>query len=788
METVFETLEFNAVRERLAAHAVSDIGKEFVRKIKPLQNPRQVESNLQQTTECRDLIDYDQAPPLGNIPEIRKHLKHAAIENSMLSSEECGQIGQFCAVVRNCTTYFSTREEQTPALKAVYKRLEPVQDLEKAIFKCVDVNSYELRPDASPELASIRRQIDRARQAARGKVERLLKTYGSKGMLQENVISIRNGRYTLVVKDEYKRKIRGLIHDQSASGASLFIEPLDVLEDNNRIRELQAEERKEIERILRSLTTTIREYQSLLDDNVHTLAILDFICAKAFFSRSLNAFAPEISRDNVISIAQGRHPLLVLRMGEKNVVPLDITLNKDRHTLIISGPNAGGKTVALKTVGLLAMMAQSGLHIPAQPHSKMGVLNHVFASIGDQQSLENDLSTFSSHLEDLKRIISGADDRSLVLIDEIGSGTDPEEGSALAMALLRHLNNTGCFSIVTTHQSPLKAFAYRTKGAENASLEFDVQSLQSTFQFRTGVPGSSYAFEIAQRLGLPEYIIHGAREFVGAQKDRLEGLILELDEKMQEHTKHAREAREAETKYKALLADYEKRFEALKAEKNQIKQKAVREAEQLLAESNAAIERAVRDIRESQASKESIKAAKNAVLAQRKAVDEHKIQDEVATVEETEELQVGDTVRWIKTNGQGTILEGPDKKDRVLVQFEGGVKSQLPMNQLQKFKLKSRPRGSVRVNMDRGQRTSNYEIDLRGMLGDDAVRSTEMFLDEALLGGLHEVNVIHGKGTGALRDRVAQYLKKHPFVESFRMGSYNEGDAGVTVVTLKSKG
>jgi len=786
LKSTIETLEYDHIRTHLASFTVSQTGKELVEKLKPLTDTALIREYLSQTTELRDLVDYDQAPPISSIPDVRAILKKVKIVGSILFIEECVAVAQFLATVRACHNFFNAKDEKIKTLKKVTRRLLPIQALEKKILACIDTSSLEIKNNASPELSKIRSQMERARGSARKKIEQMLKSYSSQGMLQENVVSFRNGRMVLVVKDEYKRKIKGLIHDRSSSGASVFLEPLNVLEDNNRLRELEIAEHKEIEKILFELTNHIREEMSAIEKNVDTLARLDFINAKAYFSRALNAFQPEISDDHIIDICDGRHPLLILRMGEQQVVPLDVKLDNETHTLIISGPNAGGKTVALKTIGLLMMMARSGLHVPLQPHSKIGNINNFFANIGDQQSLDNDLSTFSSHLAGLIEIIEHVDEQSLVLIDEIGSGTDPEEGTALAMALLERLNTLGCFSIVTTHQSPLKAFAYRTPGVENASLEFDVKTLESTFHFRVGIPGSSYAFEIAERMGLPVEILERSREFIGSAKDKLEGLILELDEKVQDYSKRAKAAEYNERQYKELLSKYNEKFKKLKDEKNQIKRQAVLEAEQLLADSNAAVEAAIREIKEAQAEKAAIKNAKGKLLAQRDNIAKHKVETEQPIVKsEPGNIQNGDRVMWLQNKSQGQVLSEPDKKGKVLVQMDGGVKIALPLDQLSKIK-KKKQRSTVVMHVEQPKNLSN-EIDLRGMLSEDAIFAVDKFIDESLMLGLSEISLIHGKGTGALRASITEHLKGHPLIAGSRMGNWNEGDAGVTVVKLSKK-
>ncbi len=785
MESVIKTLEFDNIRQHLADCAATYLGRERAHALSPSRDVSQIQQALTQTTEFRDLIDYEKTPPLANIPDMEPILKKANIQGSLLHPEECLGIMRLLQVVHALQRYFQEFDGKIPALKKVTNRFIPLKDLESELNRCIDIKSEKIKDNASEKLASVRKNITRAQESARKKLQGLLNRYAAQGALQENVIAMRNNRLVLVIKDEYKRKVKGLIHDRSASGSSLFVEPLSVVEDNNRIRELYAEESKEIERILYQLTEKIHQSFDAISNNLETLSEVDFIYAKASLSKKLNAHQPEITKSPTLSIAGGRHPLLLLRMGEKNVVPLDVTLGETFYTLVISGPNAGGKTVALKTVGLLTMMALSGLHIPAKPHSKVGMMQRIFATIGDQQSLDNDLSTFSSHLASLKEIANHAQKGHFVLIDEIGSGTDPEEGIALAMALLECLTKRQVLSIVTTHQSPLKAFAYQTDGVENASLEFDVSTLESTFRFRTGIPGSSYAFEIAQRMNVPQELTGRARELVGVHKDKLEGLILDLDENIQHYKKLAAQATLQETEYRGLLKLYQERYEQLKKEQRQLKQKAAQEADELLKESNAVIEKAIRDIRESQAQSEAIRSAKE--LLQKEKTKVNAIKQEVTEVAEPQQpadVTIGDFVQWTRTSGTGEIKSSPDKKGRVLLQTDGGMKIRVPTTELVKKNQKRKSKSKVKYHVGAEKRYQN-ELDIRGLTSIEALDEVDKFLDETLLAGFHEISIVHGKGTGALRKQVHDYLRTHPQVVKYRLGNWNEGDAGVTIVTLK---
>lgn len=787
MDSVFHTLEFDRIRDRLAQHAASVLGAEQTLLLQPIFEQALLRETLTQTTELRDILDYDQAIPIEGFVDIRPVAKKIALAGAVLLPEEFVDLARCLSVVSRLHRFFATRHEKIPSLLKIVTQLHPLPGLEKEIERCIDLQTAEIKDQASPDLARIRRQILSTESLVRKKIEAYLKQLGSQGFLQEHIIAVRNSRLVLVVKDEYKRRVRGLIHGQSASGASVFLEPLDVVEDNNRVQELLGEETREIERILRALTDRARMDNDAIEQNLAAFTLLDFHYAKASFSRNLHATQPEIVPYPIVAIARGRHPLLVLRLGEKYVEPLDITLGAELSSLIISGPNAGGKTVALKTIGLLVCMALSGLHIPAMPNSQIGSITKIFASIGDQQSIENDLSTFSSHLADLKQIHDSADDHSLVLIDEIGSGTDPEEGIALAISLLESLTMRGSLCVVTTHLSPLKAFAYRTKKAENASLEFDVQTLQPTYRFRVGIPGSSYAFEIAQRMGLASDITERARALIGSNKDQFEGLLLELESKIQQYTQLLHQVNIKETELRGLVKLYRDRSDLLRKEENRLKRQAHAEAEEIIRQANIAVEHAIREIREGQARRESIKAAKASLEMQQQHLDVLKEQvaepESVEEVEDDSPIGTGDLVLWRKLGSIGKVVSSPDKQGRVLLQVQD-VKMRAPLTELAKTSKRQARQTMVRIHLEKDEPV-HTEIDLRGMRVEEARTALDTFLDEAIVNGLHEIRIIHGKGTGRLRVDVGEYLKNHPQVSTYRLGNWNEGQAGVTVVQLK---
>ncbi len=783
MESTFTTLEFDKILQVLGDYAISPMGHEAASVLEPLGEDDQIRTALDQTTELRDLIEFDQPFSVDGLYDIRPLLKRLAVSNSVLPAQDWLPLYHTMVGIRRLLSYFSSRKEKIPQLKRITLGWIVLSSLEKEINRCIDCDSGDVRDSATPKLASIRKQISDAEHKARRRIESMLTRLGTQGMLQENIISVRDGRLVLVVKEEYKRKIKGLVHDRSASGSSYFIEPLETVEDNNRIRELYAEESQEVQRILADLSDRARTDLDGLRNNVDLLKQFELVYAKALFSKRLNAHSPELSSTPEISLFQGRHPLLLLRLGEKKVVPLDVSLGEEKKCLIISGPNAGGKTVALKTIGLLVLMARSGMHIPALPHSRVGHLDAVFAAIGDQQSIENDLSTFSSHLSRLQDITDRADGKSLALIDEIGSGTDPDEGAALAMSVLDTLTRRSCLSVVTTHQGSLKAFAFDHPDIDNASMEFDVETLEPTYHLREGIPGSSYAFEIAHRLGLDDHIIEQARTIVGSHKDRFERLLLELEDKLIHYKKLTREASIKESELRGLTKLYGERSEELKTHEKKLKKQAAAEAEQILKDANATIERTVRELKEQGASKESIRNAKSEMDAARKQIESLQNSFQEAEEEKSDRpVNRGDRVRWMPFGYDGTVVSGVDKQGRVMLQTPT-AKFKVPVKELSHTGVSPAPKRKRFVKVDL-ERSGDYrnEIDLRGMTVDEATERVDKFIDDALLAGFQQVRIIHGKGTGTLRQYVGEFLENHPRVQNTRLGNWNEGGTGVTVV------
>lgn len=788
--SIFSILEFDKVVDYLARLTLSSLGKELVLQIQPHSNLTLIHKHLNEVTELKDILDFDDPFPLSGLQDITSALKKARIAGNFLLPDEFGNVVQTLEVARKMNEYFRERKEKYPLLTQIINQTCSFREIEKEITRCIDISSFKLVDNASPNLNRIRRSIEIHEQRIRKKLDEMATNLSRQGYLQENLVVVRDGRLVLMVKDEHQKKVKGLIHDQSSTGSTLFIEPFETLDLNNQIRSLKLEERREIEKILTHLTDLIREKLPEIQQTVTALAQLDFIYAKARFSQQINGNQPAINQNNRLEILKGRHPLLALRHdSSRPVVPLDLALGENFNTLVISGPNAGGKTVALKTVGLLSLMAACGLHIPADPSSDIAIFNSIFAAIGDQQSIENDLSTFSSHIASLRDIVEHVCPRDLVLIDEIGSGTDPDEGAALAIAILEKLTSIGCITIVSTHQGALKTFAHETEKVENGSMEFNRETLEPNYHFRLGIPGSSYAYEIAKRWGLSEEITFRARELIGSKKNKFEKLLEDLENRMQKNRSISSELSIKQSQLDGLIKLYQDKYDQLTSNERDLKKKAIEESNEILQQANKTIESAIKQIKEQQASKEAIRTAHQLIEEKKEKLRQAEKQIKKKKLEVTsskkplEKVNTGQEVFWSVYQLTGFVLSEPDAAGRVLIQA-GEVKIKVPLNELttpQEAMTKSTT-AKVRVNFE--QIKSN-ELDIRGFRVDEALTAVDKFLDEAILAGLDQVYIIHGKGTGALRKAIHEFLDKNVRIKSKSFPKWSLGDTGMTVVELK---
>jgi DNA mismatch repair protein MutS2 len=784
---LYQLLEFDKIIVQMKQLAISEMASERFDDLRLSADKPAIERALTETTELRGILDHEASFPLHQLWDVRDELDSAAIEGNYLKPEALLRVTENLRTSWQVRSFLHNRISAYPNLWRHAESITNFKHIEAEIDAKIDSQSRAVRDSASPKLHQIRKEIARGEERVRRVLESQFKTYAQRGVLQDDVVTFREGRLVLPVKIENRERVKGLVHGHSASGSTLFIEPFEAVEINNDIHRLRGEEAAEIERILRALTATIRGELPAIEQNLNALVHLDFVQAKARLAKMLNGNQPALNEKNLIDISNGRHPLLLLRKGEGEVVPLNLKMGGDIKTLVITGPNAGGKTVTLKTVGLFALMTQCGIPIPAHPDSRMPIFEQIFSDIGDFQSLEQDLSTFSSHLQKLQIILERAGERSLVLVDEIGVGTDPEEGSALAVSILEELTHRGCIAMVTTHHGALKEFAFNTAGVENGSMEFDQATLRPVYRFRLGVPGSSYALEIANRLGIAEAVLSRARDLIGAEKGNVERLIMDLEQKAQESQKLANALDIEKTRLEGLTKLYKERYDAILKEEKRLKEKALAESQEILRNANAAVERAIKEIRENQAQHEAIRRAKESLAQANENVAEslgQLIESEPENAQPTA-LKIGDEVLWKKQKAVGILITEPDENGRVLIQVKQ-VKVQVPFEELaasSKPQGQQKPAGSVSVVAETKSGVLP-EINLLGNTLDDAVSKVDKFLDDALLAGWNQVRIIHGKGTGALRKGIAEFLETHPRVKSKKMGGWNEGDLGVTVVEL----
>ncbi len=785
-DATLQTLEFDKLREGIALRAGSTMGREEIASLRPSDDHDVIQGRLQPVVETVNLITFDDPVSLSRVPDCRPSLEACRTPGAVLTVTELLQIGDVLYGARRLHAYVTKRREKYPGLYAIIVGLTPNPELEEALSNALDPGTEDVRDSASPELRHLRRQIEQVRGSIRQKVESLANSLAD-SVVQDRLVTLRNGRHVIPVRENQKGSVLGIVHDQSSSGQTLFIEPMVSVEMGNRLRQLEHAEKQEVERILRMLTKCVAQAHDDILANLSTLAKFDAIYAKAIYCRDLECTEPVFNDRGAFKLRGARHPLLASRMRSEerqdDLVPLELSIGtEDYWTLILTGPNAGGKTVALKTVGLLTLMAQSGLPIPARENSEFPILSGVFADIGDKQSIENDLSTFSSHAANLGRICEQADERSLVLLDEIGSSTDPDQGSALAMSMLGVLTNRGTRTIATTHHGALKAFAHSTDGIENGSMAFDADTLQPTFRLRLKVPGSSYAFEIARRFGIPGDIVDTAAEIAGSEICRVELLIQDLDETYRNY-KDQLEAIETErVETEAQKQIFRKRLADIEERERNLRQTAEAEAKQILEGANKLIENTVEDIRKSQADKGSVRSAHKSIAEEKARLQKSLNAQPVPAMPD---VSPGDRVFIGGLGKEGMVINGPGNSGRMMVEV-GALRVEVSPGEVEirKGVETAIPKHPPKVAVDRDDAIS-LEVDLRGLMYDEASEVVDKYLDDLSIAGLERATIIHGKGTGALRQKIGEFLRQHPLVKDQRLGTPGEGGAGVTVVQLE---
>ncbi|MDO5714530.1 MAG: endonuclease MutS2 [Tissierellia bacterium] len=787
-----EILEFHKVKEMLASQATSKPGKELALELKVSKDYQEISTLQEETKEAVQLLMRRSNPPLVGIREMKEERKRLAI-GGYLSPKSLLELADSLRGVQYMKSFFSDndgdRDSSYPILEGHVKGLTPIRGLEIEISKAI-LSEDEIADDASPKLRSIRRNMVSKKEGVRKKLQQIVASASKYNYLQDNIVTVREGRYVIPVKQENKSSIKGLVHDMSASGATVFIEPIEVVELNNQIRELETEEKTEIIRILQELSNRAADYLYELEANELIMITLDFIFAKGKLALLQKATYPVLSEKQEFHLKEARHPLL----DPKGVVPINVWLGKDFTSLIITGPNTGGKTVTLKTVGLLQCMAQSGLHIPAAEESEVGIFEEIYADIGDEQSIEQSLSTFSSHMVNIVKILKEANNRSLVLFDELGAGTDPTEGAALAMTIMDHMLQNNIRTMATTHYTQLKIYALNTDGVANASMEFNIETLSPTFHLMIGMPGKSNAFEISRRLGLSDDLIERGKSLIEEDSLAFEDVLVSMEEERQKLQK-TREASDSEReKLKRKSRELDKELEKTRKEKERIIEEARAEARRILQGAKEDAELSLSEIRDVAKTLDREKERK--IQQAREFLNKNlkEVSKEIANpiiIEEVskpiEEVKVGDTVYAKSLGSHGTILELPDNQGQVLVQM-GILKMNLPLNSLV---YSAEPEEEIKSQrkmkkMQKGKAsTIRPELDLRGKSFEEAKALTDKYLDDAYLSGLKSVRIIHGKGTGVLREKLRPYLRGLMYVKKAKEGTLEEGGSGVTIVELE---
>ncbi|OZC04556.1 hypothetical protein BSZ36_02570 [Rubricoccus marinus] len=826
-------LGFDTIRARLLAHARTPYGREKLEALQPVADVDAVAAPLARAGEMQSAVASGSPVPVRETADIRATLRRLGPKGSRVSGEELADVRHTLETLRALHDDLHGRQRHAPALWQIGQRVVVIKALEDRIFRTIDENG-EVRDDASPELSRLARAIQNAEGQVRSAVQRALREATAQGWATEDQPTIRGGRAVIPVRAEAKRKIKGFVQDVSSTGQTVFVEPAAAVEINNEIRELQVARGYEIERILAEVSAHLRHHRPEIERSLEALATLDAAHAAGRLAHDLGAIVPEVASAGAMRLVGARNPVLMLHVasgegrggkeasgargseaaGEpaaraaRDVVPLDLSLGDEHVTLVVTGPNAGGKSVALKTVGLFALMGACGLPVPAAPGTRLVLPTRIFVDVGDRQSIEDDLSTFTSHLQTMRRVLEEADERSLVLIDEAGTGTDPAEGGAIAESVLRRLTQRRAMTVATTHVGALKAFAHDTPGAENASMEFSRQRLEPTYRFQTGIPGSSYAFEIARRVGLDGPVIDEARAKVGESAARLEDLLAEAESRAEEAERTRAEAEIQLKEANRVRADYEQRLEKHRAERDAIKAAALADADSILRDANAAVERAVREIKEAEAEKEATQLArqrlaetKETVQRRSRNVDKRRKRRAPSTPggallgpasgakaagapASSGPIAVGDQVRIDGNGASGEVLELTGKEAVIAL---GALTSRVKLKRLTKVGGRKEQKVFVKgggAHEPLPITRARVKVDLRGQRVEDALQEVERFVDEGIAAGLPSVEILHGKGTGALRQAIQNQLARRRDIVGFEAAEWDQGGDGVTVVRL----
>ena len=782
------TLEYDKIIDRLVSFAASDKAKERLKKLVPMTDIHDINAALSETSDALSRVYAKGAVSFSGVHDIGASVKRLEIGSS-LNTVELLHMSSLLTAAARVKNYY---EDTTDSLTGYFHALEPLTPLNTEIKRCI-LSEDEISDDASANLRSIRRQKVLAAERIHTELNKMLNSSSVRNCLQDFVITSRSGRYCLPVKAEYKSQVPGMVHDQSATGSTLFIEPAAVVKLNNDIRELELKEQAEIEAILAELSAKASEFTDELLTDFQVLTTLDFIFAKAQMSKQYKCSCPVMNTNNYINIKKGRHPLI----DPHKVVPIDIYLGKNFNLLIITGPNTGGKTVSLKTVGLLTLMAQSGLHIPALDHSELAVFDNVFADIGDEQSIEQSLSTFSSHMTNTVSILKEADAHSLILFDEIGAGTDPTEGAALAISILNDLHKRGITTMATTHYSEIKVYALTTDGVENACCEFDVESLRPTYRLLIGIPGKSNAFAISKKLGLPDYIIKDASARMDADDVQFEDLLSDLEHSRITIEKERAEINAYKQEIQQLKDELKTKSDRLDERRDKILRKANEEAAAILKDAKEYADQTIKTMNKHGMTVKELEKQRSAIRdkmnKRQEKLSVQAAKPKAHKAHDISEFKVGTHVRVLSMNLIGTVTAPPSPKGEITVQM-GSLSTKTKINNLEILvgykdpeEAKKAPKGaggSGKIKKSKAASIS-HEINLLGLTVDEAVAKLDKYLDDAYISRIPQVRIVHGKGTGALRNGVTAYLRGVPYIKSFRLGEIGEGDTGVTIVDFK---
>ena len=787
---VFKTLEYDKIIEKLETYASSPMGKKKCAELLPSTDYPEILKMQEETRDALARLYKKGFLSFQGLMDIYPHLRLLEIE-STLTAKELLEIARILTITANVKEYGDTEDESMSydCLAPYFDLLEPLEFLRQNITRCI-LSADEISDDASAKLRDIRRAIKQTNIDIHNKLTSIINSQSNRTILQDALVTMRNGRYCVPVKSEYKNTFQGMIHDQSSSGSTLFIEPMAVVNLNNHLKELDIEEQAEIEKILKNLSVQTAQHSRNIEENLKILTNLDFIFAKAKYAKDYMGSEPVFNQEGVIDIKQARHPLL----DPRTVVPIHIYIGEDFKMLLLTGPNTGGKTVSLKTVGLFQLMGQAGLHIPAFEGSRLAVFSDVFADIGDEQSIELNLSTFSSHMTNIIHIIREAQPDSLVLLDELCSGTDPTEGAALAISILEDLHSAGICTIATTHYAELKMYAMNTPGVENGCCEFDLNTLSPTYRLLIGIPGKSNAFAISQRLGLPDYIIEQARSQMDLSEVDYETMLSELEKSKAEIEQEQNELQKAREEIEDLKLQLLERKDDIKEKRAQMLRDAREEALKIISDAKEMADESIRkynawarhpgqdNTRKMEAQRSNLRSRMNKLEKQLSYR-----QKQASVIQDPEDFKVGDTVFVTSLNLEGTVKEAANKNGDLVIQM-GFLTSTVNYKNLELRQKESEPKKpdsfGDRYSINKAA-TIQPEINLLGNTVDEAVNRLEKYLDDAMIAGLTSVRVVHGKGTGALRKGIHEYLRTLKFVKSYKLAEFGEGDAGVTIVTFK---